>query len=378
MNIGEQTMNHPAWQPNLVWNWSSQETAPTNEEGTLVALLAGIAETGSVARVARDLGYSYRHVWGLIRTWEGRFQQPLVDMSRGKGSSLAPLGLHLVRLDARLKSRFAPALASAATEARRELATFFSATPSRLTLHASHDPLLARLPSSLRAQGIELNLHVLGSSDGLTSLAAGHCDLAGFHCPQGELAAPIWASYRNYLDPEKHVLIRFARRSQGLMVAASNPQQIGELGDLTRSGVRFVNRQAGSGTRLLFDLLLMERSIEPQKIAGYEVEEFTHAAVAAIIASGGADAGLGVSAAAERFGLRFIPLVYEDYYLACRRHLLERPALQTLLDTLASPDWQAKLKLEAGYEAIVGETVIECENAWGTDKKPRKLKGQAQ
>lgn len=367
-------MNHPSWLPNLVWNWTSQETAPTNEEGTLVALLAGIAETGSVARVARDLGYSYRHVWGLIRTWEERFQQPLVDMSRGKGSSLAPLGLQLVRLDARLKSRFAPALATAATEARRELATFFSATATRLTLHASHDPLLARLPATLRAQGIELDLHVLGSSDGLSSLAAGHCDLAGFHCPQGALAASIWENYRNFLDPEKHVLIRFARRSQGLMVAASNPRQIGELGDLTRAGVRFVNRQAGSGTRLLFDLLLSEQGIPPQKISGYEVEEFTHAAVAAIIASGAADAGLGVSAAAERFGLHFIPLVYEDYYLACRHHLLERPVLQALLSTLSSPDWQTLLKLEAGYEANTGDAVIECDIAWGADKRPRKMR----
>ncbi len=366
-------MNNHSLIPNLVWNWTHSETAPTNEEGILIALLSGIAETGSVARVARSLGYSYRHIWGMIRTWEGRFQQPLVDMSRGKGSSLAPLGLQLVRLDARMKSRFALPLAAATEEARRELATFFSATPTRLTLHASHDPLLARLPAILRAQGIELDLHVLGSSDGLSSLAAGHCDLAGFHCPQGELAAPIWTSYRNYLDPEKHVLIRFARRSQGLMVTAGNPQQISELSDLTRPGVRFVNRQAGSGTRLLFDLLLKERGLPPQNIAGYEVEEFTHAAVAAIIASGAADAGLGVSAAAKRFGLHFIPVVYEDYYLACRCHLLERPALQTLLDTLVSPDWQSQLRLEAGYDVIAGETVIECGNAWGIGKKPLKL-----
>ena len=367
-------MNQNNLLPNLVWNWTTNETAPANEEGTLIALLSGIAETGSVAQAARDCGYSYRHTWGLIRIWEKRFQQGLVDMSRGKGSSLAPLGLQLVRLDARLRSRFAAQLAAAAEDARRELAPFLSTTPARLTLHASHDPLLSRLPGVLNQQGIELDLHVLGSSDSLASLAAGHCDLAGFHCPEGGFGESVWANYRIHLDPAKHVLIRFSRRSQGLMLAAGNPKKLETLSDLARPEVRFVNRQAGSGTRILFDLLLTERNICPQTIPGYESEEFTHAAVAAMIATGAADAGLGVSAAARRFGLEFIPLVREEYYLACRRDILSRPTVRGLLAYLAAPDWLATLALEPGYEAISGTSVVECEAVWGTSKTGRKTR----
>ena len=253
--------------PDLVWNWTAQDQRPRNEEGTLLAVLAGIAETGSVAQAARACGFSYRHTWGLVRTWEERLQQPLVDMARGRGSSLAPLGLRLVRLDARLKSRFAAQLAEAADEVRRELAPFLASIALRLTLHASHDPMLARLPEALRAHGGELELHVLGSSESLASLAAGRCDLAGFHCPQGALGEPVWSAYRNYLDPREHVLIRFARRTQGLMAAAGNPRRLKALRDLTRPGVRFVNRQAGAGTRLLLDLLLAENRILPEEIA---------------------------------------------------------------------------------------------------------------
>lgn len=356
-------MNKFALLPSLVWRWTALDEIQRNEEGTLLALLAMIAETGSVAQAARDCGFSYRHAWGLIRNWEERLAQPLVDMARGRGSSLAPLGLCLVRLDARLCSRFAAQLADATAEVRRELQPFMNSESLRLTLHASHDPLLARLPEALRRQGVTLETHVLGSSESLASLAAGRCDLAGFHCPEGKLGQSMWQQYRSHLDVHAHVLIRFAKRDQGLMLAPSTalakqlrnttrdqPARLRTLHDLTRPGVRFVNRQAGSGTRLLLDLLLAENGIRPEQIAGYENEEFTHAAVAATIASGAADAGLGVEAAARRFGLDFMALVREDYYLATRRDTLTHPALRQLIDLLASSAWHQALANEPGYD----------------------------
>ncbi|HUW39263.1 MAG TPA: substrate-binding domain-containing protein [Rhodocyclaceae bacterium] len=352
--------------PDLVWNWAPPDVVRRNEEGNLLAMLAAIAETGSVAQAARACGFSYRHAWGLVRTWEERLGQPLVDMARGRGSRLAPLGLRLVGLDARLKSRFAVQLAAAAEEVRRELAPFLAAEPERLTLHASHDPLLARLPETLRAAGVEAELHVLGSSEALASLAAGRCDLAGFHCPPGPLGEPVWRVYRRHLDARIHVLIRFARRSQGLMLAAGSALRA--LPDLTGAGVRFVNRQAGSGTRLLLDLLLAESGLAPQDIKGYQVEEFTHAAVAATIASGAADAGLGVEAAARRFGLDFIPLVREDYYLATRRDALMQPAVQALQELLASADWRRAQADLPGYDVRGAGRPIECEAAWRAAK----------
>ena len=361
-------MNKHALLPTLVWNWSVAGSVRRNDEGTLLALLSGIAETGSVAQAARNCGFSYRHAWGVVRTWEERLQQPLVHMLRGSGSSLAPLGLRLIHHDARLKSRFAAQLAAAAEEVRLDLRSFIGAGPERLTLHASHDPLLIRLPELLRRYGVELESHVLGSSESLASLAAGRCDIAGFHCPQGRLGTSIWKSYRSHLDARTHVLIRFAQRAQGMILAAGNPEKLMSLADLSRSGVRFVNRQAGSGTRLLFDLLLADQHMQPQRIAGYGDEEFTHAAVAATVASGAADAGLGVEAAARRFGLDFMPLVREDYYLALRRDTLLHPAQKVLLKYLAGPAWKELLAAEPGYVARGSGRLVECDAAWRAAK----------
>lgn len=350
--VENKNMKGYALLPEVVWNWTLNNSPRLNEEGLLIAVLAGIAQSGSVAKVARHLGYSYRHVWGLIRIWEERFRQPLVDMSRGRGSSLAPLGLQLIRLDARLKSRFAAQLAEAAEESRRELSTFLDIGSSRLTVHSSHDLLLTELPARLHGQDIDLKVHVMGSSQGLRSLAEGHCEMAGFHCPDGQSGKHFWEVYRAHLDPEIHAVFRFVRRMQGLMVPAENPREIHCIADLSRSGIRFVNRQPGSGTRILFDQLLIENSLSPEQISGYEKEEFTHVAVAAMIASKAADVGLGVKAAAHRFGLDFIPLVQETFYLAVRRDCMQRQAVQSLLAFLSSPVWKKIVSGESGYEAV--------------------------
>lgn len=370
-------MKNFALLPSLVWRWTESGEAQRNEEGSLLALLAAIAESGSVAQAARDSGFSYRHAWGLIRAWEERLAQPLVDMARGRGSTLAPMGLQLVRLDARLQSRFAAQLAEASAEVRRELQQYRNTDAPRLTVHASHDPMLARLPEALREHGVNMEIHVLGSSESLASLAAGRCDLAGFHCPEGKLGQPIWHGYRNYLNARAHVLIRFAGRSQGLMLSRQTPvtelfaqvrakQQapVRMLEILTQHGLRFVNRQTGSGTRMLLDLLLGESGIQPSAINGYTNEEFTHAAVAATIASGAADAGLGVEAAARRFGLDFIPLVRENYYLATRRDALTHPGLFRLIEVLSAPEWQQVLATEPGYAAEDCGKQLECTSAW--------------
>jgi putative molybdopterin biosynthesis protein len=368
-------MKNFALLPSLVWRWAEMGEAQRNEEGSLLAMLAGIAETGSVAQAARDSGFSYRHAWGLIRTWEERLAQPLVDMARGRGSSLAPMGLQLVQLDARLQSRFAAQLAEATAEVRRKLKPYRKNDTPRLSVHASHDPMLARLPEALRESRVNLEIHVLGSSESLASLAAGRCDLAGFHCPEGRLGKSIWHEYRKYLNTRTHVLIRFAKRSQGLMLAprtaalfaqARSGKQLPlrNLQILAKHGLRFVNRQAGSGTRMLLDLLLGESGIASRDINGYANEEFTHAAVAATIASGAADAGLGVEAAARRFGLDFIPLLRENYFLAVCRDALAHPGLAALIELLSAPRWQEMLAAEPGYDALDCGKLLECASAW--------------
>jgi putative molybdopterin biosynthesis protein len=360
--------------PELRWTLALAAEKRRGEEATLFAILASIADTGSLAQAANACGCSYRHAWGLIRTWETHFQQPLVDMARGRGSALAPLGLCLLRIEARVKSRFAAPLAAAAQEIERELAPYLAEQSTPLVLHASHDPLLSRLPEALRTRGVTLDLHVLGSSEALASFAAGRCDLAGFHCPQGALGQPLWTAYKTYLDPRLHVLIRFVRRSQGLMSAPGDPKHLRGVRDLIRADVRYINRQAGSGTRLLFDLLLAQERISPQDIAGYETEEFTHAAVAATIASGAADAGMGVEAAARRFDLNFTPLAREEYFFAIRRDALTQPTRKNFIATLASAGWRRTIAAEPGYEAFACGKVVECSAAWHSTRSQRALR----
>jgi molybdate-binding protein len=125
-----------------------------------------------------------------------------------------------------------------------------------------------------------------------------------------------------------------ATRVQGLIVGKDNPKSIGSVSDLARPGVRFVNRQSDSGTRMLLDELLAEAKIDLTRIEGYENEEHTHAAVAAHVASGLADAGLGVRPAAVQFGLSFLPIATERYFLAIHKDLLERREGKLLIGLL--------------------------------------------
>jgi molybdate-binding protein len=141
------------------------------------------------------------------------------------------------------------------------------------------------------------------------------------------------------------------------MVARGNPAQVLSLADLTRPGVRIVNRQRGSGSRVEFDQLLSGAGIPAASIEGYFNEELTHLAVAATIAGGRADAGYGIRAAAAEYGLDFIPLLTERYYLACRKDRLGEPAVAQFLDLLNGPGFREILASLPGYgSAITGRS----------------------
>src|SRR5206468_2807106 len=147
----------------------------------------------------------------------------------------------------------------------------------------------------------------------------GKCDLAGFHVAESQRqSSRALLAYRHWLRPRVQKLVSLVTRQQGLMVSKNNPKKIREIRDLAAKGVRFINRQAGSGSRLEFDQLLAQANVEARDIDGYHTEEFTHLAVAATIAAGMADAGFGIKAAAVRYGLDFIPLLNERYYLLLR------------------------------------------------------------
>jgi putative molybdopterin biosynthesis protein len=146
-------------------------------------------------------------------------------------------------------------------------------------------------------------------------------------------------------------VVRLVHREQGLMVAPGNPLGLGGIEDLARPGVRYVNRQRGAGTRVLLDHILGQLGIAADSVTGYAREEPTHLAVAAAIASGRGDAGLGITAAARAFGLDFVPVTWEPYDLVVAPGALDLPVLKPLWALLRSDKFQAAVTDLGGYSA---------------------------
>ena len=217
-------------------------------------------------------------------------------------------------------------------------------------LHASHGYAVEKLPALLSRHGhATVDLQYMGSVAAVSSMARGLCDLAGFHVPLGEQAANLWREYAKWLKPRKHGILRLVTRTQGLIVAKGNPLGLNSLADLPRPGVRFVNRQRDSGTRHLLDGLLAKQGIDAHRIQGYDSGEFTHAAVAAFVASGMADVGLGIEPAARQFKLGFVPVIKERYMLACRLETLRHAAIQELVALIQGPQYREMVDPVAGY-----------------------------
>src|SRR6516162_7561454 len=215
----------------------------------------------------------------------------------------------------------------------------------------SHDLVLDLAASALRAEDpmITLASSNVGSLGGLVALRDGLCHLAGSHLldpPTGEYTLPYLDRIPGLSDVS---VIRLVHRDQGLMVAPGNPGAVKGIGDLTRAGVRYVNRQRGGGTRVLLDFELGRLGVSPDDVDGYVREEPTHLAVAAAVAAGRADAGLGIMAAARAFGLDFVPVTQEPYDLVVAPGAMESPLLAPLWSLLRSDRFQAAVTELGGY-----------------------------
>jgi putative molybdopterin biosynthesis protein len=221
-----------------------------------------------------------------------------------------------------------------------------------LAVQASHDMALSVLQQHVaQTADLHLDIRFQGSADALRGLNDRQCLVAGFHVPALRGAAPVFAkALKPLLKPGRHKLIGCSRRMQGLMVRREHASLIRTFPDVIRHRLRFVNRQSGSGTRMLIDHLMHEHSIEPSALPGYNgLSEETHVAVALCVASGIADAGVGVEAAALEFGLHFAPLVEENYFLACLKGNLGHTAVQRLCAALAGSAWGDILANLPGY-----------------------------
>jgi molybdate transport repressor ModE-like protein len=337
----------------------------TLDTSALLALLRAIEETVSIARATVEVGLSYRYAWGLLREAEKTFGASLMTTNRGRGTRLTPLAAKLMWADRRIAARLSPTLESLASELEAELGRTASGSARAIRLDASHGFAVAALLLRLNEVSLPLELRYRNSTDAVVALARKECDLAGFHVPLGEFGPSASDHYRQWLDPKTHCLIHLALRNQGLFVAPGNPLGIRTLEDLARPEVRFVNRQTGSGTRMLLELMLARTAMSPMDINGFENAEFTHSAVAAYIASGMADVGIGVQTAAERFGLQFIPLLRERYMFALTTKSLEDPLMHQVLSIIQSAPYREAVNSLPGYDGEDTGKILTLAEAFG-------------
>jgi putative molybdopterin biosynthesis protein len=226
----------------------------------------------------------------------------------------------------------------------------------------SHDITLDLLAQFVSAKGRRLASANVGSLGGLVALRRGEAHLAGSHLLDPETGEFNLASIRQYLPETPVVLVTLVGREQGLIVQAGNPKKINDLGDLARPDIMFVNRQRGAGTRVLLDYQLDLMGIAPAQIRGYNQEDYTHLAVAAAVASGRADCGMGIAAAASALDLVFLPLFQERYDLVIPTVHYHSPLLAPLLDVLRDRQFQAAVAALPGYDIRqMGQVVAEIQ-----------------
>jgi putative molybdopterin biosynthesis protein len=293
----------------------------------------------------------------FIRVTLGRVNEKLVAVPLARGAGVITTMVHadgLMRIPSLVEGL------NAGEEADIELLRPIADVENTILCTGSHDLAIGVLEDQLKLCHPELKIAAtnVGSLGGLLAMQRGETHIAGTH-----LLDPATGTY-NIPDIKRTIpkvpvaLVHLAEREQGILVNRGNSKSIHSLKDLSRSGVRFVNRQPGSGTRVLLDYELKKLAIDAASIAGYEREEFTHMAVAVAIASGLADAGLGVRAAAGALGLDFIPLASEQYDLLISRSFFESPRGEQLLQIVRSDGFKRAVAALGGYDTGRAGTVF--------------------
>jgi molybdopterin molybdotransferase/putative molybdopterin biosynthesis protein len=232
-----------------------------------------------------------------------------------------------------------------------ELLRPLSSVNNTIVVVGSHDNTLDVLSDQIRSghNNLTLSSSHVGSMGGLMAIKKGVCHLAGSHLLDTRDGTYNRSYIRKYLPDTQVKRVNLVMRDQGLIVLPKNPKGIRGIEDLGRKDVTFINRQTGSGTRILLDYRLKQTDIDPSRVNGYENEEFTHMAVAVAVLSGAVDVALGIYAAARALNLDFIPVVTEQYDLVIPEMFFKSENIQILLETIRTPEFKHRVQALGGY-----------------------------
>lgn len=332
----------------------------------MLRFLNDIRVTSKIGPAADRAGLSYRQAWNLIEKWSAFFETALVESKRGRGTTLTVFGGKLAWAGQRLEARLGPQLQNLSQELETEINQLLPHRPSIIRVHANHGFAVSKLREMLgREANLEVDLRLVSNRNSIASLACDECDMAAVHLPQGALRRASIAATRGLLSAGAHRAIGLVTREMGLMVKRGNPLRIVSIGQLDDPGVRFVNRDPESATRQLFDQLLAQHGLEASRIDGYHRLEFTHAAVAAYVASDMADVSFGEEAAARQFDLDFVRLVTEDYFLVCRKRVLEWEPMKKMLAMMRRDEFAEAMSRLPGYRSNDAGCVKTLPEAFG-------------
>lgn len=305
----------------------------------LSQLLRDIGLASSLVIASKKSGTSYRGAWGKLNQVEETLGMPLIVRTKGHGSKLTEFGEFLIQFISDMQVGYLEHGNLYQNILLKEIKNIQKSESKRWKFLSSSDSVIQKAAGEVKG----LDLKVAGSGESLERLLNNETHIAGYHVSDQKSSKAI----HQRLSKNDIAIYPVMKRTQGLIVKKGNPLHIRSIEDLANKKIRFINRQIGSGTRLLLDTLLMEEGIDPLAINGYLHEEFTHSAIANAILAGKADVGLGVKNIALENGLGFVPIKDEIFFIAMNKEMAVQPESSKLIRKIRSYSGETP-----GYKAV--------------------------
>lgn len=340
----------------LVYTLNEKDQCESGLRNDLMTILAAIESERSINAAAKHIGMSYRHLWGKIELWEKRFGQVLVTRKQGRFSSLSPLGRKLLWAERSVQAKYAVNLAKIQAELNTAFSIASNPEARILSIGGCFDAFLANLSDPAYQQQLILDFHFNTSVEGLEQLHQNDVMVAGFNFPEeAPIGSESFAIFSKRIYPQEMVGCRLLRRRQGIVVAPGNPHQIASFADIFAKSLPYAARLPKTGTFALQQTLMVEAHVPFEVFSAHSKPYSSHLAVATAVASGEAAAGLCLGSAATEMGMDFIPVTWENYYLAWHRD--NTSEVKRLLDVVNAE--KARLYQATRDEAFATPSSIE-------------------